>query len=139
MEEQTIYFIEWRGGRQFAWFKINLPTERQPGFYRQNASVQAFQQRLMSYCRGGTVSRDSDRCFVRQSPREWTNDRQIWLVTDPGADPMAKVPHAEFWSVWDFYDTVGYDHRKGRFINPDAVRFYRTEPDKKSQGLEVCN
>ncbi|WYW00726.1 hypothetical protein Aura_00045 [Pseudomonas phage vB_PpuM-Aura] len=92
---------------------IHKPIPGEPDFYKQSRSIEAFASR-----NGPTDKRYDTFWYYRQWKADFEGGekfRRGCYEIDPG--PLPEVHHS---SVWEFYTSIGWDHRAKKFVEAAA-------------------
>lgn len=108
---------------------LETPQITERGFYRQTVSLNAFSNReaekLYDHHKKGEMDVKGKRCWVR-----WYDEfmRDLEFHQECFAKLAISFEHAfsdtpEFshTSVWDFYNAIGYDYKKKRYLKAEQT------------------
>lgn len=100
---------------------LNLPTVTEKEFYRQTTSFNAF---FNGKPKGNRLHGPNQNSTTLYNAKQWTEfesdwERQIKLFTEKklkGFPDDRLLPRVEHQSIWNFYQEIGYDYKKKRWI-----------------------
>jgi len=114
-----------------ALYFVTTPSFVEPGFYRQVLSSEAFRFHWMKKRQkkvivdGGVEAYVSKHVpgvsFSVQDRDDWDMLQDSWKRMGK-KDPLLKLPQYQYTSQWDFYEAIGWDHRKKRFKEVPNVK-----------------
>lgn len=120
---------------------IKIPGPTEQGFYRQATSISAFRGREMERSYGSKAqasenwvkySEAIERAFIlyMRPDYEWTFDLSDFIVNKTLSEDerqqapsmfssrkrLNNAPEVEHADLWEFYNYIGYDHKKKKFL-----------------------
>lgn len=123
---------ECRGGRGFALHEVAVPVFGVKGSYTQGVSIEAFRVREMR------ISNKQEKVRTTVPTPRWLVDRalthkiMVKLAADRGEEIKEHpnhiiynwLPRFQHESVWKFYETIGYDHKKKKYVRQPSLTEY---------------
>jgi hypothetical protein len=100
---------------------FNLPSPSEKGFYRETTSFNAF---FNGVPKGNRLHGPNQNSTTLYNAKRWiefeeTCERQAKLFVEKklkGFPDDRLLPRVEHQNIWDFYQKIGYDYKKKRYI-----------------------
>jgi hypothetical protein len=109
---RTFYAIEYEGSTPLKIHEISVPDVREPGFYRQTVSIEAFRQKNVDFVAGAYRNKHvlvRSRWFSVKDEQDFKHHMTFEArAFDPDQGPCALAPRTKHESVWAFYEVIGY-------------------------------
>jgi len=141
------YAIERCGAHEFRAFKIVMPKFNEPGFYRQGISMHYFRKRELTRAFPQdhatketeknpaiyySIADEEDIAFRYKFTREAVekqNPNGEWRDLGPDFLPLGlhAIPLITVNGVFDFYEAIGYDYKKQKWLPSSEVQKFKTD------------
>lgn len=106
--------IEQPGSKHLRLHVLWLPTVTEPDFYRQVTSFNAFFHSGGKRGLYGPNWKGDELLYSEKDWEEFENECEIWGKDLPALD-YRNLPQIEHQSIWEFYESIGYDFRKKKW------------------------
>jgi len=144
---RIVHAIERCGGLEFRAFEIPLPSFNEPGSHRQGTSLYCFRSRELKRAfpqKHATKTTEKNPALYYSIADEedlhfrYTHLREFYerkfpdaVWRDPGPDflPVGihAIPLIKVASVFEFYEAIGYDYKKQKWLPQSEVQKFKTD------------